>query len=215
MSKSRNFETGQEEELIPQERERVSVDDLNLKVQQAEEVLLDLERRREQIERQKRQLEEIRRKQYEFEEGQRQTLEKIKRGLVLLDQQEFELKREYEEVGLIRDSFANHLRLLEAIRPQVWDPMNLEDELTRALAVIDQAKGAYHQAQVRLEAVHRQGLHGGSSEAAQAAAEGLDGDAGTQGVPFGFWPKVGTGFAYSLPLLIGLFILLIIWLVAK
>jgi len=215
MSKSRNFETGQEEELIPQERERVSVDDLNLKVQQAEEVLLDLERRREQIERQKRQLEEIRRKQYEFEEGQRQTLEKIKRGLVLLDQQEFELKREYEEVGLIRDSFANHLRLLEAIRPQVWDPMNLEDELTKALAVIDQAKGAYHQAQVRLEAVHRQGLHGGVSEAAQAAAEGLGESEEGQGAPFGFWTKVGTGFAYSLPLLIGLFILLIIWLVAK
>jgi glucose-6-phosphate 1-dehydrogenase len=207
MSK-RSFETGDEGELIPQERERVSVDDLNLKVQQAEEVLLDLERRREQIERQKRQLEEIRRKQYEFEEGQRATLERMKRGLILLDQQEFELKREFEEVGLIRDSFANHLRLLEAIRPQAWDPMNLEDELTGALATIDQAKATYNQAQVRLEAVRRQS---GSTEEPAASLEGDEPSA----APSAFWSRVGAGFAYTLPLLIGLFLLLLIWMVAK
>jgi hypothetical protein len=204
----RHFETGDEGELIPQDRERVSVDDLNLKVQQAEEVLLDLERRREQIERQKRQLEEIRRKQYEFEEGQRLTLERMKRGLILLDQQEFELKREYEEVGLIRDSFANHLRLLEAIRPQTWDPQNLEDELTKALATIDQAKGAYNQAHVRLEAVRRQS---GTADPAQTLNDAEEPSAPSSP----FWSKVGTGFAYTLPLLVGLFLLLVIWLIVK
>jgi hypothetical protein len=194
----------EEAELIPQERDQVSVDDLNLKVQQAEEVLLDLERRREQIERQKRQLEDIRRKQYEFEEGQRHTVERIKRGLVLLTQQEYELKRECEEVGLIRDSFANHLRLLEAIRPQLWDPANLEDELTHALATIDQAKGSYGQAQVRLEAIRRQS---GSTD-----AQTLDGEAASE-APSGtadFWGRVGAGFAYSLPLLVGLFLLALV-----
>lgn len=196
-----------EGELLPPtpERAQLSVDDLNLKVQQAEEHLLDLERRREQIERQKRQLEEIRRKQYEFEEGQRQTVEKIKRGLVLLTQQEYELKRECEEVGLIHDSFANHLRLLEAIRPQLWDPSNLEDELTRALATIDQARGSYGQAQVRLEALRRQS---GSTDAVAAAPD----EAGETpaAAPDDFWSRVGAGFAYTLPLLIGLFLLALV-----
>lgn len=192
-----------EGELIPQEHAQLSVDDLNLKVQQAEEVLLDLERRREQIERQKRQLEEIRRKQYEFEEGQRQTVEKIKRGLILLTQQEYELKRECEEVGLIRDSFSNHLRLLEAIRPQLWDPAHLEDELTGALATIDQARGSYSQAQVRLEALRRQT---GSTDAG-VAAEIEEQQAAGAALPNDFWSRVGAGFAYSLPLLIGLFLL--------
>ncbi|MDE1170231.1 MAG: hypothetical protein PW734_03335 [Verrucomicrobium sp.] len=186
-----------EDELLPPEREHLSVDDVNLKVQQAEEVLLDLERRREQIERQKRQLEEIRRKQYEFEEGQRQVLERLKRGLVLLTQQEFELKREGEEVTTIRTSFTEHLRQLETIRPQTWDPADLEHELTHALAIVDQAKGAYSQAQTRLETAsvrHHAHLEDGTF------AEG--------GAPISaFWNKVGAGFAYSLPLLIGLFLL--------
>ena len=199
MSKIKHLDPSQEEELLPQDRDQLSVDDLNLKVQQAEEVLLDLERRKEQIERQKRQLEEIRRKQYEFEEGQREVLDRIRRGLVLLTQQEFDLKRECEEVGIIRESFANHLRLLEAIRPQTWEPSNLEDELTHALATIDQAKATYHQAQIRLEAIRHQ-------SSAEGVVEDGPGDEAAP-APLDFWGKVGTGFAYSLPLLIGLFLL--------
>ncbi len=205
----------------------LSVDDLNLKVQQAEEVLLDLERRREQIERQKRQLEEIRRKQYEFEGGQREQIERLRRGVVLLDQHEFDLKRECEEVALIRDSFAAHLRQLEGILPQTWNPAELEDELTRALATVDQARAAYSQSQVRLEALRRLSTSGsGKSHTEDAEAdeasirEGEEVFAvnaagqGGHAIGLGFWGKVGTGFAYSLPLLIGLFVLLLIWLAA-
>ena len=203
----------------------LSVDDLNLKVQQAEEVLLDLERRREQIERQKKQLEDIRRKQYEFEGGQRESVEQLRRGIVLLDQHEFDLKRECEEVALIRDSFAAHLRQLESILPQNWNPADLEDELTRALATVDQARIAYNQSQVRLEALRRLSTSGGKTardeEAAASAAisEGEEAYALNVGVGsgegIGFWGKVGSGFAYSLPLLIGLFVLLLIWLAAS
>ncbi len=46
--------------------------------------------------------------------------------------------------------------------------MNLEDELTRALATIDQAKATYSQSQVRLEAVRRQS---GSVSDSQAGAD--------------------------------------------
>jgi hypothetical protein len=196
----KSFDSGRDDELLPADREQLSVDDVNLKVQQAEEVLLDLERRREQIERQKRQLEEIRRKQYEFEEGQRQVLERLKRGLVLLTQQEFELKREGEEVAVIRDSFADHLRKLETIRPQTWDPADLEQELTHALAIVDQAKGSYSQAQIRLETMT-------DRHHANLSSSNLDLDGGSGGQASPFWQKVGSGFAYSLPLLIGLFLL--------
>jgi hypothetical protein len=223
-----------QEDLIPPTAQRarpgsagsaLSVDDLNLKVQQAEEVLLDLERRREQIERQKKQLEEIRRKQYEFEGGQRETVEQLRRGVVLLDQHEFDLKRECEEVGLIRDAFATHLRQVESILPQNWNPADLENELTRALATVDQARISYNQSQVRLEALRRLSSSDGSAdreEAASASAhagvpEGAEAYAVNVGTPggIGFWGKVGTGFAYSLPLLVGLFLLLLVWLAAS
>src|SRR5262249_30653849 len=95
--------------------------------------------------------------------------------------------------------------LLEAIRPQLWDPANLEDELTGALAVIDQAKGSYSQAQIRLEAIRRQS---GSTDA-QAGIDGETAPEASSG-PSDSWSRVGAGFAYSLPLLIGLFLLALV-----
>ena len=147
------------QELIAEEQEkqqRLSADDLNMKVQQAQDVLLDLERRREQIERQKKQLEELRRKQHEFEQGQHEILEKLTRGLVLLERQEFELKREAEQVQIIREQFSGQLDIVESIQAEHWDTNNLEEELTRALATVDQARATFSQAQARMEAIRRQ-----------------------------------------------------------
>ncbi len=85
-----------EPELLPS---NVSADptstanEINLKVQHVQEQLLDLRRQQEEIERQKRDLEELSRKQREFDEGRREIVEQLTRGLVLLEREEFEVKR--------------------------------------------------------------------------------------------------------------------------
>jgi chromosome segregation ATPase len=190
-------------------QERLSSEDLKIKVQQHEDVLLDLERRREQIERQKRQLEELRRKQHEFEQGQHEIQENLTRGLVLLERQEFELKREAEQVQIIREQFATQLQTVEAIQAQEWETDNLEDELTRALATVDQAKSIYSQAQVRMEAIKRQS-NNTVNESLQVELTGNSPDAMTD-----FWSRVAAGLAYSLPGLIGLFLLSLFWLAVR
>ncbi len=201
------------EDLLSEEQEkqqRLSADDLNTKVQHAQDVLLDLERRREQIERQKRQLEELRKKQHEFEEGQHEIQEKLTRGVVLLERQEFELKRETEQIQIIREQFADQLSVVESIQAQEWDSNNLEEELTRALASIDQAKSVYFQSHARMEAMKRQ-----SSSTESAESSPVEYAPYQQIDPSDFWARVTVGFAYSLPGFIFLFLLSLLWLILK
>ncbi|MDD2676898.1 MAG: hypothetical protein PHP75_05455 [Methylacidiphilaceae bacterium] len=195
----------EEAELAP----RFSVDDLNIKVQQAQEVLLDLERRREEIERQKRQLEELRKKQRDFEVGHRAVTEELTRSVALLERQEEDGQRELEEIRTVRQTLAGQLASLEALEPSAWEPANLADELTRALALVDQSRAALRQSQGRLE---RLGWEPAEREGSPTRAEGALEETGDG---FGFWHKVASGLAYSLPLILSLLGVALFWFLKK
>jgi hypothetical protein len=129
--------------------------EINLNIQRAEEQLLDLKRQQEEIERQKKELDELSRKQREFNEGRREIVEKLTRGLVLLEREEFEVKRELEQIKIVRDSFSEHLGQTENLNPAEWSSEELPGELTRALARVDQAKAIYSQSRARLQALRQ------------------------------------------------------------
>src|SRR5271163_3807678 len=155
----------QPEDVFPEEQELLppsssptdtsTANEINLKVQHVQEQLLDLKRQQEEIERQKRELEELSRKQREFDEGRREIVEKLTRGLVLLEREEFEVKRELEQIKIVRDSFSEHLDQTENINPADWTNEELPTELTKALARVDQAKAIYSQSRARLLALRQ------------------------------------------------------------
>ena len=132
-----------------------TANEINIKVQRVEEQLLDLKRQQEEIERQKKELDELSRKQREFDEGRRDIVEKLTRGLVLLEREEFEVKRELEQIKIVRDSFAEHLGQTENLNPADWSSEELPTELTKALARVDQAKAIYSQSRARLIALRQ------------------------------------------------------------
>jgi len=171
-----------------------TVSEINLKVQHVQEQLLDLKRQQEEIEHQKRELEELSRKQREFDEGRREIVEKLTRGLVLLERQEFEVKRELEQIKLVRDSFAEHLGQTENLNPADWPSEELPTELTRALARVDQAKSIYSQSRARLAALRE------AEETQEDIPTEYPTEYGTYEKSFG--AMVREGFAYSLPLLL-------------
>jgi response regulator RpfG family c-di-GMP phosphodiesterase len=177
-------------------------------VQRHQEQLLDLRRQQEEIERQKKELEELSRKQREFDEGRREIVEKLTRGLVLLEREEFEVKRELEQIKLVRDSFAEHLGQTENLNPLEWSSEELPAELTRALARVDQAKSIYNQSRARLTALRQ-------ADAAQS--EDLPSDLASD-VELGdksFGAMVREGFAYSLPAALFLAAFILIYLMLR
>jgi predicted RNase H-like nuclease (RuvC/YqgF family) len=152
-------EFSEEQELLPPASSPTdptsTANEINLKVQRVEEQLLDLKRQQEEIERQKKELDELSRKQREFDEGRREIVEKLTRGLVLLEREEFEVKRELEQIKIVRDSFAEHLGQTENLNPADWSSEELPTELTKALARVDQAKAIYSQSRARLQALRQ------------------------------------------------------------
>jgi chromosome segregation ATPase len=178
-----------------------TANEINLKVQHVQEQLLDLKRQQEEIERQKRDLEELSRKQREFDEGRREIVENLTRGLVLLERQEFEVKRELEQIKIVRDSFAEHLGQTENLNPADWSSEELPTELTKALARVDQAKSVYSQSRTRLAALRQ------AEDSQDEIPLDLAPESGSYEKSFG--TMVREGFAYSLPiLLLGVFALL-------
>lgn len=198
----------EEQELLPPEPmgDGVStVNELNLKVQQHQAQLLDLKRQQEEIERQKKELEELSRKQREFDEGRRDIVEKLTRGLVLLEREEFEVKRELEQIKIVRDSFADHLGQTESLNPSTWSSEDLPSELTKALARVDQAKAIYSQSRARLIALRE-------AEETLAGDNPADLDSDQVAYEKSFGAMVREGFAYSLPLALFFSICVLIYL---
>jgi predicted RNase H-like nuclease (RuvC/YqgF family) len=183
-----------------------TANEINLNIQRAEEQLLDLKRQQEEIERQKKELDELSRKQREFDQGRREIVEKLTRGLVLLEREEFEVKRELEQIKIVRDSFSEHLEQTENLNPADWTNEELPTELTKALARVDQAKAIYSQSRARLLAL-RQADEGQGEELSPELAPEMN-----QGVQYekSIGAMVREGFFYSaLPLgLLSVFLIL-------
>ncbi len=188
-----------------------ALSEITLKVQRAQEQLLEIKRQQEEIERQKRDLQELERKQVELQEGRREILERLTRGMVVLERQEFETKRELEQIRVVRENFSEQLNLLNSINQKEWADEEYNNELSKAIARVDQARVVHNEARARLAALK-------TVDEGQAAAEAADIDAGHD---YGmvapektFGQMMRDGFAYSFPAFLLASLLLIIYLVA-
>jgi hypothetical protein len=138
------LELSQEEPLSPEH--------LDNQVQKAQEQLLQLRRQQEQIEKQKRELEELSRKQEELERGRAEMSDKLTRSLVILEREAYDAQKRLEQVRAMRESFGQHLELIEGIDPKSWNPADLHKELSRALSTVEGARVEYTQQRSRLQA---------------------------------------------------------------
>src|SRR5436305_6635560 len=125
---------------------------LGSQVQKAQEQLLQLRRQQEQIEKQKRELEELSRRQEELERGRTEMTDKLTRSLVVLEREAYNAQRRLEQIRASRESFGQHLELIEAIDPKTWNPADLHKELSRALSTVDDARTEYSEQRSRLQA---------------------------------------------------------------
>jgi len=182
---------------------------LDSQVQKAQEQLLQLRRQQEQIEKQKRELEELSRRQEELERGRAEMTDKLTRSLVVLEREAYETQKKLEQLRATRESFGQHLEILEGIDPKGWNSADLHRELSRALSTVDDARAEFSQQRSRLQAIATQ-----DAEDVSLPEAGPEVVRGGGERSFGQWILIG--FALSLPLItVGLMSLLIFWWTAK
>src|SRR5438552_12772422 len=141
-----------EQMLELSEEESLSPEHLDSQMQKAQEQLLQLKRQQEQLEKQKRELEELSRRQEELEIGRAEMTDKLARALVVLEREAYNAQKRLEQLRATRESFGQHLELIEGIDPKAWNPADLNKELSRALSAVDDARTEYSQQRSRLQA---------------------------------------------------------------
>src|ERR1700676_848493 len=182
------------EQMLELSEDAMSPEHLDSQVQKAQDQLLQLKRQQEQIEKQKRELEELSRRQEELERGRAEMSDKLSRSLVVLEREAYDTQKRLEQLRATRESFGQHLQLLEAIEPKTWNPSELPKELSRALSTVDDARTEFSQQRSRLEA----GNSDQSADLDLPETSSLSGIGG--GKSFAQWVQIG--FALTLPLII-------------
>jgi DNA repair exonuclease SbcCD ATPase subunit len=197
-----------EQMLELSEDEANSPEHLDSQVQKAQEQLLQLKRQQEQIEKQKRELEELSRRQEELEHGRAEMADKLTRSLVVLEREGYNAQSRLEQIRAARESFGQHLELIEGIDPKSWNPSDLHKELSRALSTVDEARTVYNEQRSRLQAA------GGEGDASlpDAVTEGYE---SSDGRSFIQWFQIGV--ALTLPLIIfgAVALALFVWMASK
>lgn len=157
----------------------------------AEEIEL-LRLRQAELESAKKHLEEVNRKQEEYSQGKKELIESLSRNLVLMEKEEIRGSRMVELLSSSRTSFKKLLSEIREIREEEWSEKNFEEELDRALALLESARMEYNQAIAKIDAeswskVQPKGL---STELSGSQLDELG---------FAFWLKLGV--AFSLPII--------------
>jgi chromosome segregation ATPase len=198
------------EQMLELSEETITPEHLDSQVQKAQDQLLQLKRQQEQIEKQKRELEELSRRQDELDRGRAEMSDKLARSLVILEREAYDTQKKLEQLRVTRESFGQHLELIEAIDPKSWSPADLHKELSRALSTVEDARTEFSQQRSRLQAADDTNNDVALPEVAADTADLLN-----SGRSFRDWAKIG--FAFTLPLMVFALIafLLIFWLTAK
>src|SRR5438874_8200797 len=197
------------EQMLELSEETITPEHLDSQVQKAQDQLLQLKRQQEQIEKQKRELEELSRRQEELEHGRAEMADKLTRSLVVLEREGYNAQSRLEQIRAARESFGQHLELIEAIDPKSWNPSDLHKELSRALSTVDEARTVYNEQRSRLQAA------GGHEGDAALPDVGTDAYESSDGRSFFQWFQIGV--ALTLPLIIfgAVALALFVWMASK
>jgi hypothetical protein len=162
-----------------------------------------LRMRQDELEHEKTSLEELNRKQDEYERSKKNIIENLSRNLVLMEKDEILANRMVELLSASRARFKEILAEIRDIREELWGDGGFEEELDKALALIESARMEYSKAIAKVDAESWQKGDG------QAQLATLD-EAGRHTLVnkgFFFWLKVGV--AVSLPLIAVLLLLIV------
>jgi chromosome segregation ATPase len=138
----------------PQSSQRPpSREEIEAKVTDAHARLAELKRAQEQLERERAALEEARRRRAEFQQGRGEMLQHLTRGVQLLEENEFSLRRDAEQMSRTLADMREALGKVEALKEESWTQENWNAELTRALTTLENARMEWNSARLKWPAL--------------------------------------------------------------
>jgi hypothetical protein len=170
-------------------------EEVDRKVVEAQQKLAELKRAQENLERERATLEELRRRQLEFQTGRQEMVRHLTRGLGLLEEAEFNARRDAEQMVKTVADFRDALGKIQAIHDEIWTKENFQIELTRALTVIENARMEWNSARLKLPVLAGETAQKTEAETAPAPAVSP-----FAGMSLGELCKIG--FAMTWPLLL-------------
>ena len=182
------------------------LEDMQTQVKEAQEELLKLRHRQEEIERQQQHLEIIRQKKDRFTNGKRDLLERLTQATVSLDAELYNEQKLVEELGSTCDTYHRHLDILRDIQTEKWNRAHIDEELDRALALINEAESDYSKCSRRLASLRPVAPDAVEIEVPAPTAKAAPSLFGQDDLLT--WGK--RGFAFTLPLMAAMLVGLIL-----
>jgi vacuolar-type H+-ATPase subunit I/STV1 len=171
------------------------------KVADTAEEIERLRMRQAELEHEKKSLEEINRKQDEYERSKKEIIENLSRNIILMEKDEITASRMVELLSVSRSRFKDMLAEIRDIQEEKWEGENFEEELDKALALLESARMEYSKAIAKIDA---ESWNKGNGPAPLATIE-MAGQSSLAGKGFLFWLKIG--FAVSIPMIIVLMLI--------
>jgi len=175
-----------------------SREEVDSKVTEAQQKLVELKRAQEELERERAALEEIRRRQSEFHTGRGEMIQNLTRGLGLLEEAEFAARRDAEQMSKSITEMRDALVKVQAINEEGWAKEQLDVELTRALTTIESARMEWNSARLKFNVLTGNATPAGNTSDKSKPSDSLF-------APKGFLELCKLGLAFTWPLvLVGL-----------
>jgi hypothetical protein len=168
-----------------------SPEEVNSRMVEAQQALAAKKRELEERERQLAALQETRRRQAELQTGRQEMLQNLTRGLGLLEEEEFTLRRDAEQMAKALVDLKDALTKVQAIHEEAWTKESFDTELTRALTTLENARMEWNAARLKFPLLSNQGANGAATPGEAPAAPVLGNYSFSELCRFGFaltWP---------------------------
>ncbi len=175
-----------------------SRDEVDSKVGETQQKLAELKRVQEELERERAGLEETRRRQIEFQTGRQETIQNLTRGVGLLEEAEFSARRDAEQMAKSLVDMRAALGKVETTNEAAWTKESFQVELTRALAVVENARMEWNSARLKFPV-----LAGAPAAETSQPAEPVHAPAPSL-ASLGFGQLCKLGLAFTWPILLAL-----------
>ncbi len=169
-------------------------EELDAKVTETQQRLLELQRAQEALQRERAALEEARRRQAEFQSGKEAMLTHLTRGIGILQEAEFTARRDAEQMAKTLGGFQDALTKVQDLKQELWTTENYQAELTRALTTIENARMEWNSALLKWPQLEQK---------AEASADPLPGNSRQpisllEGLSFGQLSKLSLALTWPL-----------------